>query len=419
MKILIYGLNYSPELTGIGKYTGAMSDWLSLRGHNVKVVTAPPYYPEWKVHAGYSAWRYIREPHASNAADVYRCPLWVPRRATGITRILHLASFMVTSLPLLFWQVWWRPQIIFTVEPALFCAPSTWLVARLCGAKAWLHVQDFEVDAAFALGILRNRKLKKFVWAIEGWLLGRFDCVSTISPNMVKTLEDKRVAADRRVLFPNWVDTDTIRPLVGTSSYRDELGITLNKIVALYSGNMGAKQGLEILAQVAERMQDDSRLAFVFCGNGVGRADLMARCAGLRNVHFLDLQPAEKLGALLATADIHLLPQRADAADLVMPSKLTGMLASGRPVIATAHAGTALAQVVAGCGLVVPPENPEALANAITTLAANPIQRESLGRAARSYAENKLSGDAILGAFEKELIKLCAAGRSKRPVGAK
>ena len=117
--------------------------------------------------------------------------------------------------------------------------------------------------------------------------------------------------------------------------------------MALYSGNMGAKQGLEVLADVVRLLAQEARqVVFVFCGSAVGRADLVARCQGLPNVRFLDLQPLIRLPDLLATADIHLLPQRANAADLVMPSKITGMLTSVRPVVATAHSGTDLATVV-------------------------------------------------------------------------
>jgi colanic acid biosynthesis glycosyl transferase WcaI len=130
----------------------------------------------------------------------------------------------------------------------------------------------------------------------------------------------------------------------------------------------------------------------------------------LPNVRFLDLQPVLRLPDLLATADIHLLPQRADAADLVMPSKLTGMLASARPVVATAHAGTDLATVVETCGLVVAPENPDAMAQAINTLANDQNMRETLGAAGYEYAHAHLDSEAVLGKFESDLLALVVQG---------
>lgn len=417
LKILIYGINFAPELTGIGKYTGEMAVWLAARGHQVQVVTAPPYYPEWSVGAGYSAHTWRREQW--QGVDVWRCPLWVPAKPGGAKRLLHLASFALSSLPVMLRHIFWRPDVVWVVEPALFCAPTACLVARLSGAKAWLHVQDFEVDAAFDLGLLKGERVKRMVLGAERWLLRRFNVVSTISERMLERLHSKGLPASRTVLAPNWVDISAIAPRpasAGPSPMRATLGIAADAVVALYSGNMGAKQGLDLLADAAKLCQScdqngvssqvdkgHAAIVFVFCGNGAGRADLQARCAGLNNVHFLDLQPLEHLNDLLAMADIHLLPQRADAADLVMPSKLTGMLASGRPVLATAHKGTELASVVNECGLVVPPENPALFAEAILSLANDPNLRSKLGGAARIYAEQHLHMDAVLSRFEKSL----------------
>ena len=185
-----------------------------------------------------------------------------------------------------------------------------------------------------------------------------------------------------------------------SDDYRAELGLAASAVVALYSGNMGGKQGLEVLADVARLCPG---VQFVFCGNGAGRADLVARCQGLPNVRFLDLQPLERLPDLLAMADIHLLPQRADAADLVMPSKLTGMLASARPVVATAHLGTELATVVQTCGLVVPPGDAMAFAHAVRGLAGDRALRERLGAAGFLYAHEHLDRDAVLQQFEADL----------------
>lgn len=412
MRILIYGINFSPELTGIGKYTGEMAAWLAARGHQVRVVTAPPYYPDWRVWAGFSGWRYQVADEAGGSLRVVRCPLWVPARPAGLTRLLHLASFALSSLPVLLGQWRWRPEVVFVVEPPLFCAPGALLLARLCGAKAWLHIQDFEVDAAFDLGLLSGARLQRMVLAGERWLLRRFDRVSTISRRMLALAQAKGVAAECLVLFPNWVDVLAIQPggpKIGAGetaphALRAELQIEPTALVALYSGNMGKKQGLEILAEAATRLRNAAGLVFVFCGNGVGRADLVAHCAGLPNVRFLDLQPLARLGELLTMADIHLLPQRADAADLVMPSKLTGMLASGRPVVATARADTELANAVAGCGVVTPPGDAAAFAAAITALAQDAPLRARLGAAARDYAVCHLGGrDAILGQIEAEL----------------
>lgn len=325
-------------------------------------------------------------------------------------------------------QILWRPDVVWVVEPALFCAPTALVVARLSGAKAWLHVQDFEVDAAFDLGLLKGQRMRHWVAAGERWLMRRFDVVSTISQRMHQRLICKGVAPAKAVLAPNWVDIAAIAPSssTGGESFRTQLGIATDAVVALYSGNMGAKQGLELLADVARLCEKDaeqnqalaltkkrhSAIVFVFCGSGAGRSDLVQRCAGLSHVHFLGLQPLERLGDLLAMADIHLLPQRADAADLVMPSKLTGMLASGRPVVATACVGTELAGVVGGnsgsavCGMVTPPGDAVAFARAVQMLAADAALRQQLGAAGQAYAAAYLDRDVVLQKFEGEMLSL-------------
>lgn len=411
MKLLVYGINFAPELTGIGKYTGEMVAWLAAQGHEVRVVTAPPYYPDWAVWPGYSATRYRRETW--QGATVYRAPLWVPRKVNGLRRLLHLGSFALTSLPALLAQWNWKPDIVWVTEPPLFCAPAALAFARLRSAKAWLHIQDYEVDAAFELGLLKGARLRALVAAGERALMRRFDRISTISLRMMERATRKGTEDARLVSLPNWADVSAIRPLKGDSPFRAELGIRSDAVVALYSGNMGAKQGLELLSEVAVMLRDYPGLEFVFCGGGAGRVELMKRCENLPNVRFMDLQPVDRLGDLLGLADIHLLPQRADAADLVMPSKLTGMLSSGRPVVAGARPETELGQVAAQCGIAVPPDNAKDFAEAIVSLASQPELRRELGRRARVFAEQRFDRDAVLGQFERDLLT-CVTDRPPR-----
>ncbi len=402
MRILIYGINYAPELTGIGKYTSEMAEWLAAHGHQVRVVTAPPYYPMWKIGEGFSGWRYSYSEQ--NGVKVYRCPLWVPSRLSGINRIAHLASFAISSLPVVLWQgLFWQPDVVWVVEPPLLCGPGAWLTARLSGAKAWLHVQDFEVDAVFSLGLLAPSRLQFFVSILERELMRRFDHVSTISRHMLERLKAKGVDDSRCLFFPNWVDTHVIYPLSEPSLLRTRLGLTPDTVVALYAGNMGEKQGLEILIDAAHLLMADAKIQFILCGDGAARSRLQKLAERLPNIRFLPLQPVDHLNELLNLADIHLLPQRADAADLVMPSKLTGMLASGRPVVTTAYRHTELARVVKGCGVVVPPGDKVALAEAIHYLAKCPRERIRLGQAGRAFAVMYWDREKVLRQFEKLL----------------
>jgi len=414
VRILIYGLNYAPELTGIGKYTGEMAAWLAARGHEVRVVTAPPYYPAWSIREDYRGKAYRTEHGEAGTPMVFRTPLYVPQKPTGLKRVAHLASFMLGSLPVMLRQAFWQPEVVFTVEPTFFCAPVALLVAQAAGAASWLHVQDFEVDAAFDLGLLPSQGLlHDLALRLERLFTLGFSRVSSISARMIERIEAKGVPAKRIRLFPNWVDVDAVYPQdreIG-NLFLLELGLE-GKIVLLYSGNMGAKQGLELLAPLAHSFQQDPRVHFIFCGDGAFRPQLEPLVAGCPNVTLLPLQPFERLNDLLNAADIHLLPQRAGAADLVMPSKLTGMLSSGRPVIATADPATQIAHVVQGstpgdaCGLVVPAEDSVALHAAVVRLVDDPQLRHRLGENARRYAVEHLGRDQVLEQFESELLKL-------------
>ncbi len=347
MRLLIYGLNYAPESTGVGKYTTEMAEWLEGRGHEIRVVTAHPYYPAWKVGAGYRGWSYRRE--SLNDVDVYRCPLWVPETPNGLRRLLHLLSFAVSSIPAMLRQIFWRPDGIFVIEPTLFCAPWALATARLANAKAWLHIQDFEAEAFFGLGFGSGSFVKRCVNAVEGWLMRRFDRVSSISRQMVARLSAFGIPEDRTTIFPNWVDTERIRPGVRGRAFREEWGLGPDRKIVLYAGSMGKKQGLEMVLETARALQnDDPDSWFLLVGEGSEKEGLIqrARELGLRNVLFKPPQSPEDFPALLSLADVHLVIQKKGVAEAFLPSKLTGILAAGGTAIITADEDTELGRLV-------------------------------------------------------------------------
>lgn len=413
MKILILGLNFAPEMIGVGKYTGDMAAWLAEQGHEVRVITAPPYYPAWKVRDGYSA-RHYRDETWQGVA-VFRCPLWVPKTPSTLTRILHLLSFALSSAPVAIREARrFRPDIVWTVEPTAFAAPNAWLAARIGGATACLHIQDLEVEAALGLRMLSRSWLMKAAGRAYGWLLRRFDHVSTISLQMREQLPAYGVPPKRCGIFQNWVDTEHLHPLDRPSSYRAELGLKEDTVVALYAGNMGSKQGVDSLAEIARLSSDIENLHFVFAGAGALRDQVEAGTRDLANVTMLPLQPNERFNDLLNLADIHLLPQRPNTSSFALPSKFGGMLASARPAVIQAEEGE-LARVGRTCGLVVRPGETEAMAAGVRKLAGDPERRRQLGEAARRYALAHLGKDHVLNRHVEQMHDAIARRARRRP----
>src|SRR5665213_92350 len=182
-----HGVCAAPEITGVGRYTGEMAAWLAAEGHAVTVVATRPYYPEWRRSGGWRHW--IWQSESRQGCRVIRCPLYVPRRVTGWRRVLHLGSFAASSLPALLARVALeRPDLVMAVAPTLLTQQAALAAARLAGAKAWLHVQDLEIDAAAGLGVIDHAGAIGAALRLERAILRRFDRVSAISPRMLDAI---------------------------------------------------------------------------------------------------------------------------------------------------------------------------------------------------------------------------------------
>ncbi len=402
MRLLIHGYNYAPELVGIGKYTGELGVWLASRGHRVTALTAPPYYPQWRVLEEYRPQRWQRE--WLDGVEVLRAPQYVPARVTGKGRLLQEISFAASGL------YWWLTYLLRQPWDAVVavCPPLTSglvpaLLARRRALPLVIHVQDLQLDAARELGILRQPQLLAGLTRLERHMLRQARAVTTISGAMAARLTAKGVPVPRLHVLPNWADLDNIRPGPRDNLIRRELGLTSETIV-LYAGNLGEKQGLEVVLQAAALTRQNPSIRYLIVGEGAARARLMllAQSQGLKNLIFWPLQASSRFPRLLAAADLHLVVQRQKAADLVMPSKLTNILAAGRPFIATTTPGTELARVTteSRAGLIVPPADADSLAQAVLRLAGDPTLRKQMAGRGREYAEAFWNRERILRQWE-------------------
>ncbi len=415
MRIVVFCINYDPEIISTGLYATGMAEYFSEKGHDTHVITALPYYPAWRTFDG---WRrpFWKARTSADGARIVHCPIYVPRVPTGARRILHYISYALSALPVALWKALRvRPDVVMLIAPSLITAPVALATARLGGAVSWLHIQDFEVEAAFATGLLKGTgRAARMARGYERAMLSRFDRVSTISAPMIARLAEKGVAPDAQVEFRNWADLARVTPLTAPPALKSELGIT-TRHVALYSGNLANKQGLEIIPAMARLLQHRDDLTIAICGDGPMRETLVSAAADLPMVRFFPLQPVDRLGELVGMADIHLLPQIAGAADLVLPSKLTNMLASGRPVVATTRADTALGAEIGDAGVLVPPGDPKALADAVAALLDDPERRARMGAVARAQALARWDKTAILDRLIATFEETVAGKATGRP----
>ena len=415
MKILIFGLNYFPEPTGTGKYTGEMAAWLAGQGHQVEVIASLPHYPAWEIDQQYAGKGFVVE--RVDDVLVKRAPLYVPNvhNITSTNRIKMELSFNLNTLkywiPIIFRKE--KFDIVIAVSPPMQVGLLPYIYSVLRKVPWVFHIQDLQVDAAVRLNMLKSSKFTKVLFKIENYLLRKATVVSSITEAMLKRIESKNIQPDKMWLFPNWSDINFIKPLDKNNNfYRRQLGISDDIVVFMYSGNIGEKQGLDLLLDAASRVSSYKNIQFIISGEGAAKDRLVkdAKQRGLDNVNFLPIQPVEKLAQLLAAGDVHFVIQKAEAADLVMPSKLTNILAAGRPVIATAEKGTGLYEVITkyDLGAVGEPNHVEKLVENIVELSNSPERRKIIGDKSREYAVNNINKDNVLKDFEEKLLKLCS-----------
>lgn len=404
MKILVYGINYSPELTGIGKYTGEMCEWLAKRGHNVNVITALPYYPEWEIHSKYKNKFWFKEN--VNGVKVFRCPLYVPNNVTSIKRIIHEFSFVLSSL--FFWiKFLFAPKVdvVICVSPPFHLGFLSLLYSKIRKVPIINHIQDLQVDAASDLNMIKNKRILAILFYLEKYTLTKYTKISSISKGMINKIISKGVSLDKLIFFPNWVDSSVVIPLPKDKSMLNELDYSIDDKIILYSGNLGEKQGLEIIIDVAFRFRDKKNIKFLIVGSGGGKQKLMdlSKQKGINNIKFLPLQEYSKVSSLLSTADFHLILQKAGASDLVLPSKLTTILSAGGCPIVSAVPGSSLYAIIEdnNLGFLIEPESSEALFSCLNDVV--DLDISDYKHRARVFAEENLRIDNILMKFENDL----------------
>jgi colanic acid biosynthesis glycosyl transferase WcaI len=416
VRILVIGINYAPEKTSVGPFTTGLCEHLAAQGHKVTVVTAFPYYPEWRVWDGYRGFLHRRE--IINGVIVHRVAHYIPQKASRlIERLAYDFTFTISAfIAALFTG---RCDVIYCSCPPPTVGLAAYVLGKIKRAPYVIKLTDLASDAALATGILEEGFAIRMARALEGFIYQKARTVVCLCQGFIDTLTARGTPPEKFRLIPDWSDTERIRPVDANGTFRRANGFLREQFLILHSGNMGKKQNLMNVVSAAEASQGEKDLAWVLVGQGE-ELSALKRAAEDRapTLSLLPLQPAEALPQMYGAADVLLLNQIAAMEDAVIPCKLLTYMAAGRPVVAAVNENSEAARVIhrANCGVIVPAENPEALTAAILSLKRNPELRRVLGANARAYAEAHFTKASVLRTYDEFFLNtLCTTGLSPVP----
>jgi colanic acid biosynthesis glycosyl transferase WcaI len=399
-RVSILSLHYPPDATGIAPYAGALAAGLSARAHRVTAYVAHPFYPEWAIRPGYGQWKSTAN---IDGVTVHRLRHYVPRPPRGVGRLLSELSL---GMRLLFSKLG-SDSVVVAISPALFATAIAVLRIRLTPARpsVVIWVQDI-----YTLGMEETKEggglSIRITKIVEKRVLRAADTVIAIHPRFADYLvEDLGVERDRIVVIRNWTH---LKPTASISHLdaRVALGWPPDVALAVHTGNMGAKQGLENVVEAA-RLADErgAPIKFILVGDGGERHRLEQLARGVDRIEFVDPLDDADYRCALAAADCLVVNELPGVATMAVPSKLTSYFDAARPIVAATDANGITAGEIeqAGAGVVVPAGDPEALLAAALELSSDSEQAAAYGAAGRSFRAKVLDADVAIDAFEQVL----------------
>ena len=407
MRVIVWGINYAPEITGIAPHNVALCEFLKSRGHDVEMLTTFAYYPAWRKRQEDRSRLYRTD--VVNGVPVHRCWHYVPARVSALKRMLHEGTFILTStLRGLFLR---RPDVFVIVSPPLPLGLAASVLTTIKRAPFIFHVQDLQPDAAVGLGMVRQGWFTRLLYGLEKFAYRHATRVAGISREIVEAFRRKGVPDEKLVLFPNTVMVPQEEQLPQRGNFRSRHRFQPEECLAVYAGNLGVKQGLEVLLDAAESLRKQSQVRIVICGDGAERPKLEAAVAErqLNNVSMLPLLSGREYYELLVDTDISLITQQSGSGNAFFPSKLLVTLAYSSPVLTVADNESALANAVSAghFGVNVTPGKPQDLAQTLADIAAQPAQLRSWGTAGRQYVR-QFEQQPVMEKFVQELAALAS-----------
>ena len=396
--ITFIGLNYAPEDSAIGLYSTQWAEYLNKQGVKVTVITAFPYYPQWEIKQEYRSKKiFLKEE--SNDIKIYRYKQYVPKSPTFIKRIIHLLDFTFGSLFNLYKLK--KCDLVISVVPFTSSVFLGYILKRRFKTKLWVHIQDLEFDVALQTGLINNKKHSfSLLLKLEKWLFSKSDITSAISQSMLNKLREK--TNSELFYLPNWIDAKSIDP----ESHKTHPYLSFKKFKILYSGNIGDKQDWETFVRFCKDL-DKEKLQITVVGTGAKKDWLKEQTSNISNVKYFPPVAYNELSDLLCSADLHVLFQKPNIIDAVMPSKVLGMMASGKPSIIIGNKESEVKKILEASkgGFYYIQYNKEIIID-IKELLGNRNDLTEMGNNARKYVVQNFSKSTILSSMEAKLRNL-------------
>ena len=396
--ITFISLNYAPEDSAIGLYSTQWVDFLRESGYEVTVVTAFPYYPKWEISKEYKQKKtFLKED--LNGTTVLRYKQYVPKNPSFLKRIIHLSDFTFGSFFNLFKIK--ECDLVISIVPFTTSVFLGYIQKKRFKVKLWTHIQDFEFDAALQTGVGNNKNfIFSLLFKLEKWLFSKSDVASTISYSMLNRLSEKTNA--EQFFLPNWIDNEKINP----ENSKKHRYLDSEKIKILYSGNIGDKQDWDVFIQFCKDI-DKKKYEIVVVGDGSKKEWVCNEILPFENVNYYPPVPFKELSDLLCSADVHILFQKPDVIDTVMPSKVLGMMASTKPSLIIGNDKSEVKSIfdASKAGLYYSEYTSDVLSG-LKLITSDKEKAQKDGKEARNYVIENFSKEKILSNMLKKLKSL-------------
>lgn len=405
MRVLVQILQYPPDVNPTGTIVEQVARGLARRGHHVDVITTFPHYARFRMDES----RFVPERVDEGGVRVTRLPVFANGRKDQMTsRFLSYASFtllsgaaMAVSRP--------RPDVVLSPNGSFFSGLGAAFHASFREVPYVLNIQDLYPDTPYEAGLIPDGLALRALRRLERFMYDRAAHITVIAPSFRARLIQKGVHESKVSVIPNFVDVGFIRPLPRDNPISTRLGLD-GKTVIAYSGNLGHVYDFASILDAAAALAHRKDVQFLIVGDGAVRGSIAARIESekLDNVQMLPFQPRAELPWLRASVDIQLSLYRAGASRTSLASKTYEILASGRPIVASADPGSDLESLIvrSGAGVCLSPEDPSALVEALVRLVDDPAERARMGKRGRALAEAEFSPESIACAYEQILSRM-------------